>query len=239
MEPEELINIGLTKNQALTYLEILKHPAQSAGKIAKNLSIDRSFTYGILSSLIDKGLVSYVTKENSRLYHATDPENLLKDIEEKKNKIKEIVEKLNNIKDKTSSEESVLVYEGKAGLKAFARDILESNNILTFGGGGDLKIFEALKYESPHYLKEINKKKIIGKLITSPKNKKALEKAYENSKIKIKTFEGMDSRISFSVYKNKLSIYSAEEKPFAIIIENEDISKAFKNYFNRAWNFAK
>jgi sugar-specific transcriptional regulator TrmB len=239
MEAEELINIGLTKNQAITYLEILKHPGQSAGKIAKNLSIDRSFTYGIINSLIDKGLVNYTTKENAKLYYTSDPENLLKDIEEKKNKIKGIVEELKNIKGQTNSEKSVFVYEGRAGLKAFAKDILDSNNILTIGGGGNLKIFEALEYEYPHYLKEIKEKQIKGKLITSEKNKKTLNKSYENSKVEIKSFEGLESGVSFSIYKNKLAIYCAEEKPYVIIIENEDISKALKAYFNKTWNFAK
>jgi len=239
MKVEELTNIGLTKNQAATYFEILKHPGESAGKIAKNLSIDRSFTYGIINSLIDKGLVSYITKDNARLYYASDPENLLKDFEEKKSKIKEIVYELKNIKDKSKTENSVLVYEGKAGLKAFVKDILESDNILTFGGGGSLNLFETLKYEYPYYLKKIKEKRIKGKLLTSPKNKQILEKMYAKSKVKIETFEGLESGVSFSIFKNKLSIYSAEEKPLVIIIENEDISKAFKNYFNLVWNFAK
>jgi len=50
MEPEELVESGLTLNQATIYLELLKHPEQSGGQIAKKTSIDRSFVYGILNS---------------------------------------------------------------------------------------------------------------------------------------------------------------------------------------------
>ena len=172
MDAKELIEIGLTKNQAEVYLEILKHSEQSGGEIAKTLSIDRSFVYNIINSLIDKGLVSHITKGKVRLYNSADPENLLKEIEEKRNKINKVVEELKSLKEQTKTENSVNVYEGKAGLKAYIRDLLDSDYFETLGGGGNLKILEALKYEYPHYLKEFNDKKIRGKLITSPKNKK-------------------------------------------------------------------
>lgn len=239
MEAKDLISAGLTKNQAEVYLEILKHPEQSGGEIARNLSIDRSFVYNIINSLIDKGLVSYITKGKVRLYYSADPENLLKEIEEKRNNVNKIVQELKSLKEQTKSEKSVLVYEGKAGLKAYIRDLLEAKSFETLGGGGNLKILEALKYEYPHYLKEFNKKKIIGKLITSPKNKTIMSDIYRNSKVEIKTFEGLESGVSFTIFKNKLAIYSAEEKPFVIMIENENIAKALKIYFERTWNLAK
>ena len=72
MEIKELVEIGLTKNQAQVYLELTKNPEQTAGNIAKKLSIDRSFAYGILNSLVDKGLVSHITKENKRVYYNID-----------------------------------------------------------------------------------------------------------------------------------------------------------------------
>jgi len=239
MEAKELISAGLTKNQAEVYLEILKHPEQSGGEIAKTISIDRSFAYSIVNSLIDKGLVSYITKGKVRLYYPADPENLLKEIEEKRTNVNKIVQELKSLKTQTKSKKSVLVYEGKAGLKAYIRDFLESNSFETLGGGGSLKILEALKYEYPHYLKEFNKKKIQGKLVTSPKNKKIMEEIYKNSKVEIKTFEGLESGVSFTIFKNKLAIYSVEEKPFVIIIENGNIANALKNYFDKTWNFAK
>lgn len=239
MEAKDLISAGLTKNQAEVYLEILKHPEQSGGEIAKALSMDRSFVYSIINSLIDKGLVSYITKGKVRLYCSADPENLLKEIEEKRNDVNKIVQELKSLKEQKKSEKSVLVYEGKAGLKAYIRDFLEANSFETLGGGGNLKILEALKYEYPHYLKEFNKKKIRGRLITSQKNKKIMSDVYKNSKVEIKTFEGLESGVSFTIFKNKLAIYSAEEKPFVIMIENENIAKALKTYFDKTWNLAK
>ncbi len=239
MEIRELVETGLTKNQAEVYLELIKNPGQTGGEIAKKLSIDRSFAYGILNSLIAKGLISYVVKENKRVFFPSDTENLLKEIEEKKVKILNVIKELKSIKKQIKEEKSVRVYEGKAGLKAFVRDFLESTKFYTLGGGGKLTIFEVLKYEYPHYLKELKKKKMKGKLITSPENKQIMKEMYKNSKVSIKTFDNLKSQVNFTIFKNKLAIYSVEEKPFVIIIEDKNISDALMAYFGNIWKTAK
>jgi sugar-specific transcriptional regulator TrmB len=239
VDPNELIEAGLTKNQAEVYLEVIKHPGQSGGKISKILSMDRSFAYNVLSSLIDKGLVSHVTKENVRLFYPADPENLLKAIDEKRDKIGKLVDGLKLIKEQASPEKSVQVYEGKAGLKAYVRDLLEAKSFLTLGGGGKLSIIDALKYEHPHYAKELYNKKISGKLITSSKNKSIMKKIYGNAKVDIKTFDSLESEVSFTIFKDRLAIYSAEEKPFVIIVKDEKIANALGGYFAELWRHAR
>lgn len=239
MQIKDLIELGLTKNQASIYLELIKHPEQTAGKIAKMLSIDRSFVYGILSSLTDKGLVTHTIKAGKRLFHPTDPENFLKELEEKKAKVSKIVNELKLIKQTKKQERTVDVYEGKSGIKAFVREFLDSDNFYTLGGGGKLNIFETLKYEYPHYLKELKKKKITGKLITSVKNKEIMKNIYQNTKVDIKTFKELKSKTSFTIFKDKLAIYSFEEKPFVITIDDKSISDALKDYFNLLWKQAK
>lgn len=235
MEPKELIEAGLTKNQAKVYLEVLKTPGQTGGGIAKKVSIDRSFVYNILDSLTDKGFVSYVIKEKNRLYYPTDPDNLLKEIDEKQKKISKVVEELKLLKKGTEQKRSVKVYEGKAGLKAYIRDFLDSESFVTLGGGGAVKILDVLKYEYPHYLKELNQKKIKGKLITSLKNKKIMKEMYKKSEVEIKAFEKLKREANFTIFKDKLAIYSAEEKPFVIIIENKTIAQSLKDYFDKIW----
>jgi len=238
MEPEELVESGLTLNQATVYLELLKHPEQSGGQIAKKIGIDRSFVYGILNSLIDKGLVVYVTKGNARLFSHSNPENLLKEVDEKRLKIKKIVTSLKEIKQSPQSQISVQVYEGKDGLKAFIRDLIESDSFVTFGGGGKFGIaslLETLKYEYPHYLKEFKNKKINGKLITSPKNQELCRKAFEQYPLKIKTLPSLNSNVSITIANNKVAIYSAEEKPYVIVIEDKNTSNMFRDYFDNLW----
>lgn len=241
MEPEELVESGLTLNQATVYLELLKRPEQSGGQIAKKTSIDRSFVYGILNSLIDKGLVVYITRGNTRLFSPSNPENLLKEVEEKRTKIEKIVTNLKEVRQEPQSQKSVQIYEGKSGLKAYIRDLITSD-FITFGGGGNLgiqAILDTLKYDYPHYLKELNKRGVSGKLITSSTNKKFCEKVFKNSRLKIKTLQRLKSNVSITISKDKLAIYSAEEKPFVIVIEDKKISNMFRDYFDSLWELIK
>jgi len=239
MKFNELVDIGLTKVQAEVYLALLRQPEQSGGMLAKKLSVDRSFVYAVLNSLIEKGLVSYVKKDNKRLFKASNPENLLKDIDEKKDKILNIVEKLQEIKKQANEETSVNIYEGKAGLKVYIRDILESTNFYTFGGGGTLQVLDTLKYDVPHYAKEISKKKIKGKLITSKENKHQLKKIY-GSTVQIKVVEDLPRcPVGITIFKNKTAFYSEEDNNVVVVIENKNITETLKAYFENTWKQAK
>jgi sugar-specific transcriptional regulator TrmB len=239
MKASDLTETGLTKNQAEVYLGVLKNPGQSGGELAKRLSIDRSFAYNILNALIDKGLISHIVKEKARLFYPADPNNFFRDIEEKRSKISKIVKELKTIKEKPKIENSVSVYEGKAGLKTYILEMLNAKSFLTLGGGGKLKILEVLEYDYPHYFKKFREKKISGKLITSPQNKKVMDDMYKKMGGEIRTFNDLKSDFSFTIFKNKLAIYSAEEKPFVVMIESENISQALRSYFEKLWKTAK
>jgi sugar-specific transcriptional regulator TrmB len=234
MEPEELMEAGLTLNQAVVYLELVKHPGQSGGQVSKKVSIDRSFVYNIINSLIDKGLLSSVIRENVRTYYPSNPENLSKEIEEKRTKINTVVGKLKRIRQGKKEEILVKTYEGKAGLKSYVRELLASKSFETFGGGGNLAIFDILKYEFPHYSKELRKKKIKGRLITSDANKDVM-KVFKNSDMKIKTLKKLKNDVNFVIFEDKLSIYSAEDKPYVIVIENKKIADSLRDYFDNLW----
>ena len=238
MELQELENIGLSKNQANIYIYILKYPGQTAGAIAKKLSIDRSFTYGIINTLTDKGLISYVIKEDTKLFYPSDTDNLLKDIDERRDKIVSLIKRLESIKPKPVEDKEVNVYEGKAGLKAYIRDFLESDIFFTLGGGGT-QIFEELKYQYPQYLKQLLKKNIKGYLITSEKDKTAMKDMYNNTKVKVKSLKNIENQASFTIFKNKIAIYSVNEKPFVTIIIDKNVSESLKSYFKVLWDIAE
>jgi len=239
MEIRELVEIGLTENQAKVFLELLKSPNQTAGGVSKNLHLDRSFTYGILDGLIKKGLIGFIEKNNKRYYLPSDPENILKGIEEKRQKAVKIVNEINSLKKSKKDEFSVKVYEGKSGLKTYIRKFLEYKYFDTFGGGGNLDILSKLEYDYPNYLKEFNKKRIKGKLITSEKNEKLLSNFYKKHNVPIKTLKNLDNPVSITLFDGNVIIYSSKDNPFVITIENREVFKTFKDYFERLWNLIK
>ena len=77
MELEILTEIGLTKSEIKVYLAMLKLGQTTSGKIVDEAKITRSKIYDILERLKNKGLVSFITKDSTKYFSATNPNNLL------------------------------------------------------------------------------------------------------------------------------------------------------------------
>lgn len=235
---KKLMHLGLTKNQATVYLSLIQQPNQSAGSVAKHLSMDRSFVYGILNSLAHKGLVGYVVKENKRAYSASPPENLRKDIEEKQATASTLIEELQKFSHAKQEERSVNMYEGKSALKVMARAILDEDNFCVLAGGAGQLTVEKLYYELPHYIRELKKKKIKAKILVSVNKLSFLEKFLDFTCIKVRVLKKNVTKATFILFGNKLAIYSLKEKPIVIIIEDSNIREALQTYFDILWDIA-
>ena len=234
---EKLVEIGLTKNQARVYSELINKPEQSAGELSKKLTIDRSFVYNILKSLNNKGLVSYLTKGTKRLFSASDPENFLNDIDEKRTIASSIIE---DLKNKVSSEEqegSVWIYDGKVGLKILARELLKEKNFEILGGGGVLYTLEKLKYENSHFINLIREKGINGKIFVSKGNFSKLSKLLRLTRIKLKVIQKIPTQVNFVIFGNNTAIYDSDRLK-TIIIKDKQVSNALRIYFDILWNKA-
>ena len=176
-----------------------------------------------------------MNKDNKRYFYASSPENLLKNIDEKRNMAEKLVKELKKITVKPLKDLSVEVYEGKDSIKNLIRQILGADEFFMLGGGGRFRITDLIKFEMPHYLKELNLKKIKGKIITSPDNKKELKETFQNSNVEIKLVEKQESKINFIITKKILAIYSSESF-YVIKMTDENISKSLKMYFDLIWN---
>ena len=94
---EKLTHAGLTGNESKTYLQLLKSNELTANELSKIISTDRTLTYAILNRLIEKGLVSYKTKQNKKFFKAEKPENLLNPIKKKEILTKDLISELNKL----------------------------------------------------------------------------------------------------------------------------------------------
>lgn len=235
MDMDEFITLGLTKNQAKVYLELLKHPLQTPGSLAKAVSVDRSFMYSILKSLHDKGLSNHVIKENKRIYQAADPENLVRTADEKRTLALNLVEKLKLMKHSSEQSKSVEVFDGRYGLKLLARAILSHSYFELMGGDGILHTLEQLRFEYQHYIKELKTKKISGKIILAERNFSKLNKLFYGTKIQVKTIKKKPSQVNFVIFSDKVGIFTSE-KPRTIIIKDKQVAEALSMYFKIIWS---
>jgi len=230
---EKLQKVGLTGNEAKVYLELSKKGESSANQIAKNLGMDRTLTYTVLNHLIEKGQVSYISRENKKYFSISNPENLLNPIKAKELLVIDLIKELKNIKKKKQNDFEINVYEGKSAIRNMYPLFKESREMLAFGATG--RAYDYL-YESPALTKELIKIGIKGRIITSKKYK-------GHPMVKIKNicvrYADYDSETTTTIFGNHVMIHIVKEKPVIILIKNKDISETYRKHFEVLWKQAK
>ncbi|MBW3021939.1 TrmB family transcriptional regulator, partial [Candidatus Woesearchaeota archaeon] len=94
---EELREFGLTDKEIQVYLACLKLGSALVQDIAKAAGTYRTYTYEILKSLKEKGLVSYVIRSGKQYFEVAEPDKLLSILKEKEAKINNIMPQLKGI----------------------------------------------------------------------------------------------------------------------------------------------
>jgi len=137
MDTKLLQEIGLTNSEITVYTTLLKTSSIKVGDLMKQISLHRSRVYEAINRLSDKGLVSYVIKNNIKYFEASDPERLLSYIEEQKeklnqkeSKIKKIIPELKKQVPTYIPHAEAHVFAGKEGFKTIRKDVLKQKQDL-------------------------------------------------------------------------------------------------------------
>jgi HTH-type transcriptional regulator, sugar sensing transcriptional regulator len=230
---EQLTKAGLTGNESKVYLELLKHKELTANELSKKISIDRTLTYTLINNLIEKGLISYIIKQNKKFFKSEKPENLLNPIKEKEFFISNLITKLNKIQKENYSSHEVKIFEGKEGLRILFKLIFNNKHFISFGGTG--RAYDQI-YEMQAIIKTLNKKDFSGKMIIQEKYKN--HEVTKQNIIKTK-YSQIQSEATTTIFGNYVSIHLAKEKPLIILIKNKDIADSYRNQFEILWKQAK
>ena len=245
MQPHILKEAGLTEGEAKVYLALLELGASTTGPIIEKSKIARSIIYLILEKLIEKGLVSFVTKEKTKYYQASDPQKLIEYVEEKekafansKKKIAEVLPQLALLSSMAQKNE-VSVYTGINGMRTAHEKIysaLKKGDEYCIIGLPAYQPEVQLRYWRKDHIRRARggiKCRLLFNYDTPQK-----EVAHRNSltdcqarlmKLKIIT------PASFMTYKDTTLILIQDPEYMAVEIINEGITKSFQNYFEVFW----
>lgn len=244
MEAQLLEEIGLTKGEIAVYFSLLELGSSTVGPIINKAKVSSSKVYDILERLIDKGLVSYVIKENKKYFEAAEPKRILDYIKEKKerlNKQEQEIEKILpelELKQKLAELKSEAhVFKGNKGFKTAFRDILN-----TLKKGEKLSIMGIFDFD-PEFKRMIvnfhRERSNAGINADILLNNDAKSVGEELAKLPITNIKYMENNIAtpgvFLIYGNKTLISLPNERTF-FRIENKEATTSFRAYFNTLWN---
>lgn len=223
---------GLTENESKLYIALLELGPSLAGIIARKSGLHRRTVYDTTEMLINKGLVGYILQNNRRLFQASNPQRLLEILEEKQQHLTPAVEELQKKYRQTSEKQETLFFKGREGLKQVFEDQLNEKEILILGARENAS--EILNFYVKWYNKKRKKRKIVTKVIAHSR------KAFKMWDADIRYLpEKYASPLAINIYGNKTAIILWSKNPLAIVINQKEITKGYKNYFDLLWKIAK
>lgn len=231
-------NLGFNEKEIKVYLTLLQLGSITASKISKETNIDRATCYRYLDSLIHKGTVSHVIKNNVKYFTAAHPEKILKDIEEKKQDFKKVLPELISLANIPKDETVAEVYTGKEGIKTVLREILRTKkDHYVLGDEGHF-----LNLMPEFFKKFINtclKYKIKEKILCSEKVKKDIQEFdYKFSQTRALPHNFILPTTSL-IYDDKLVIFNWILPYSTVVIKNKNITESYNNYFDILWKISK
>ena len=245
-EEQKLEQIGLSKQEAIVYLNTLKMGLAKASEIAQKSNIGRGGSYYVLKLLKEKGFISEFIKSGVKYYNAAPPKKILEIIKEEKEKkeqiIKEILPNLEGLNKTALKSPDIEVFEGPEGFKTIFLKLLElgEKEFLCFLSP---KILDYLPHFHVQFRKRRKEKNIHIKTITE--RTKKLEEIKKLDKTELRETRFLDklflgSDILNYITKDSMVVIKANEKEqIAIYIKEKEMATLYRNIFQLMWKIAK
>ncbi|MDI6738099.1 MAG: helix-turn-helix domain-containing protein [Nanoarchaeota archaeon] len=239
MKQETLMEIGMTKNEAEVYLALLELGSSSIGEIANKCKIHRPNVYDSLKKLMEKGIVSMITKNNSKYYQASDPAMLDNLLKEKGIKLQGIMPELYTLFNMKKTRSFANVYEGIGAVTKILDGMLKHNDdILVYGIPKVAP--EMVKFFIMNFHKRRIEQKVTMKHIY---NFNAMERINFLNKMPYTEAKYMpsevDSLVATFVCGDEVSLIIWTANPKIIQIIDIDTAESYRQYFNLLWKIAK
>ncbi len=244
MHEDILEDLGLTRNESLVYLSLLKLGKSKSGKIVKKAGISSGKIYETLNKLISKGLVKTVTENGVKQFIANNPEMLLSYLKDKQNSLKDkekelekLIPSFNSLKIREDNLEMVSLVRGLKGVSAVVYQTLEKSESPFYIMGVRSSKEERYNNFWMNWHRERVKLGKNAKLLFSDKKTE-----YWNFFKKLKYTQVKElthiSQSAIMIIGNQTFIFSYEKEITCIQITSEAITNSLLNFFNDLWKIA-
>jgi sugar-specific transcriptional regulator TrmB len=241
-----LNNIGLNRNQAKTYLTMLKLGKSSIIDIANESKISRTTLYDNIRKLEELDLVSEFWERGKKYFAAETPENILKVLEGKRKTVENILPDLLKTFKVSKLNPRITIMNGKKGLvkmhklslvynkKRLTRYLGEVESLFSYLPEKFIKNYIANRVKKGIHNQVITTKKILArkKLYSTRRNKECLRKVRYLDNI-----NAIDT--AFFNFDDKVFLISSSKEGFVVMIESQEFAKTFNSIFEFLWEVGK
>ena len=242
----DLRRIGLTEGEAKVYLALSEIGSSTVGPVVKKANVAYSNVYEILNRLIEKGIVSFIVKNKTRLYQAVSPSSLIDyldskelEIKNQKGALKEIVPRLEELQN-LAPQQKAEIFIGKKGLRTAYERFIDNKPVSEclffyvhrkrYAREADLFYFSVYDIISKTPQRGITNKLAID----SP----FFKRYQKEKKVKVR-YVDIPFPGNIEVCGNKVILVSWEKTVVATLIYSEDIANNIRDYFEQVWKISK
>lgn len=240
MDADALVEIGLSKNEALVYLALVELGCSVIGDVAKRSKVHRTNVYDAVERLKKRGLACTVQREGKQMYEAADPAKLVDHLKEKEVKLLDLMPKLKLNYHMVQAPTQAAIYEGVAANRRLLEGLLKFDDDITSYGlpKGNPEI-TGLWWINNYHKRRIAKKQ------------RMIHIYNENAKERIKYLNSLpyteakylpkeyNSPVSVEICGDQVLITSWHDPLTSILITNKEIAKTFRSYFTILYQVAK
>lgn len=241
---EALKSLNLSEKEARVYIALLKLGTASAYKIAQSAGIKKPTTYIIMGELMQKGLVLKMPGQKAQMFSAKHPGEFFAETQERIDSAMRILPQLNAIAKKPNQTIRSFYFEGLSGLQEMYK-ITNKKMVGKEVVGFYARVTPGAQGLESFYNDELNPErkrlgiKIRGISSNDPSlkeyKKTAADFGYDIHWINPKKYL---SDSSIEIGEDFVQIVSHRHLQ-AVLIENPDVAKAFRQIFELVWNLEK
>ncbi|MEK6979418.1 MAG: helix-turn-helix domain-containing protein [Candidatus Micrarchaeota archaeon] len=242
MKEDILEDLGLSKAEIKVYISLLELGSSSAGAILQKCGLQNSVTHRALNSLIEKGLISYITEGKRKTYQATSPDFFYDFIEDKKTRFELLLPELKKKQEGAEARSEAMVYKGKKGINEIYNRLLNSGEkeYLTFGGGKRVT-YEVMGEDwwkllhSKRIARGIRARQVFDETIRKfgdELNKRPLSRVRFLSQ----EFEQLTETV---IVGECVAIVMFTENPYGILIRDKSVADSYRKNFEILWEKAR
>lgn len=238
MHLEELINAGLSENEAKVYLAALELGETSVYRLAKKSGVKRTTTYLAVESLKEKGLISAFQKNGVTICYAENPKKLTDILENKKKALDRVMPELLAFTNLIDKKPKIRYFEGPEAYKEVFSDVLRypgSEMLATFNE----KFWNYDNYFVNYFIPKRKEKKIwVRELFQDNPDLRNLKREEQAHFFQGKLVPGDKFKVEIEmvVYGNNKVGFVSYDEEMAIIIESQKIHDTQKSFFETIWS---
>lgn len=232
---------GLNENEIIVFLALIELGGGFAKDLIEYTKFHKNIIYDNIYKLIDKGLVSEALVDNKKFFSSESPDVITEFISNTQKKFTlykkemELLKKKIQEKQKAPSKTQIKMFTGIEGVKQIFRHELDIGKDYFVIGAPK----ESVELVGELFWKSFNirqrKSGMKGKIIFN-ESLREFGKVLGNDLIEIRFFEKMFEPLTeIMIYDKFVATIVWSKEPVGTLIENEEVAKSYKKYFDILW----